>query len=238
MKEHPILFSADMVRAILDGRKTQTRRIVKPQPHDDPNPVRMMTGERRSIRVGRSEHVLSDDRMFLDGNADELNTLLATCPYGHPGDRLWVKETHRRVGWLVAYRADGGCGAWMDDGDGGRIWVKHGWINGLSNRDGEYWGEGAYGDSWKPPIHMPRWASRIDLEITDVRVQRVQDISEEDAISEGCEEDRYRSGHEPGTIETAVIAYQRLWDRINGKTFPWANNPWAWAVTFKRINQC
>jgi hypothetical protein len=154
-KERGILFSAPMVRAILEGRKTQTRRVVK-------NQVRR------------------------DGY---------TCPYGKPGDVLWVRET------------------WCGDR-----------FNGVGYRATD-----AQSGPWKPSIFMPRWASRITLEITDVQVERVHDINECDIVAEGIPfpTDRYVS------YEELLAAFRDLWDSINGKTYPWASNPWVWALTFK-----
>ena len=153
MKERPILFSAPMVMAILAGTKTQTRRVIKPQP-----------------------------------------SVAQNCPYGTPGDHLWVKETFWTGGDAVNYRADGEMPEYMRD---------------VSR--------------WKPSIFMPRKLSRITLEILDVRVERVQDISEEDAKDEGglYGAGSYRDG------------FAVLWDSINGKKHPWESNPWCWVLTFK-----
>ena len=183
MTERPILFSAAMVRALLDGTKTQTRRVVKPQPGDD---------ER-------------DDGY--------MNTIVDRCPF-QVGMNLWVREAFAlwREGWdrtgHVVYRAD------MRDKDGNdaKDWV------GLS--------------PWKPSIHMPRWASRITLELTDVRVQRVQEITENDAIAEGA-----RPDHMAPDARDHVAAFRALWDSINGgkRGFGWDANPWAWCLTFRRV---
>ena len=177
MKEHPILFSGPMVRAILEGRKTQTRRVMK---------------------LNMDGGVYSEPR----------------CPDGVPGDRLWVRETWADVRWMqepehfpngVSYRAD--CSA-----DSLKL-AEH------------------YGVRWKPSIHMPRWASRITLEVTEVRAQRLQDITEEDARAEGV------NCAVGGFITTnPVNAFHGLWDYINGKRAPWDSNPWVWAVTFRRVD--
>ncbi|MDV6347520.1 hypothetical protein R2083_08330 [Nitrosomonas sp. Is35] len=195
MKERPILFSAPMVHAILDGRKTQTRRICK--------------GQRELSNI----HDFQLDR----------------CPYGKPGDRLWVRETfapdfeHNRY----FYRAD--CD---DDGT-----VSH-----LINGSGLGGGVGnAQINKWKPSIHMPRWASRILLEVTNVRVERLNDISEDDCYAEGIEE---LDGHFDEAEYCAISkkigccigdskpTYVQLWESINGQE-SWSLNPWVWVVEFK-----
>jgi len=199
MKERPIIFSAPMVRALLDGRKTQTRRVVKPQPtHLNPAGV-----PRIAQSVGNSKVI--------------------ACPYGRPGDRLWVRETwcgevdchtsqliYNEDGntYKCLYRADGHHVV-LDDGDG---FTK-------TNKDG------SEASPWKPSIHMPRWASRITLEIVSVRVDRLQDISEADAQAEGVYTD-------PAC--PAYDAYAALWDQINGAG-SWDLNPLVWVIEFKKV---
>ena len=179
MKERPILFSGQMVRAILDGRKKQTRRVVK-----NPEYMGCLTGD--CPHDTRSECIA------------EITVFGATkCPYGIEMDRLWVRETFAapwgRSG--VFYRADD---------------------------------KKEYDGNWRPSIFMPRWASRITLEITEVRVERLQDISEEDAESEGT---KYPAG---GPTSCYRMGYSWLWESINGKG-SWDENPWVWCITFKRI---
>lgn len=178
-KDRPILFSAPMVRAILAGTKTQTRRVAKPQ---------------RKTGLGD-----------LDALAQHQYGL---CPYGKPGDRLWVRETFRGP---------------LDDGSFGY----------RATHDGPFtW----HSYTWKPSIHMPRAASRITLEITDVRVERLQDISEEDAIAEGIEllNGRYTFNGGLHESRTAVESYQALWEQLNGSESWWAN-PFVWVISFRRI---
>ena len=164
MKERPILFSAPMVRPILEGRKTQTRRIVKPQPTE----------------------------------AQSYTELLKNNPYGQPGNRLWVKETFAvDIGAEpetppYAYRAD-------------------------RERPG----------NWKPSIFMPRWASRITLEIVSVRVERLTKISVKDCLAEGIQ----LAGRDTGDVRAA---YKRLWNSINGAG-SWDANPYVWVITFNRL---
>jgi len=188
MKEHPILFSGPMVRAILDGRKTQTRRVVNPQP--------------KVVHDFYPDGTLETERLFRNGGR-------IRCPYGVRGDRLWVRETWADVSALrfaqhdfpngVSYKAD--CNA-----DSLEL-AKH------------------YGARWTPSIHMPRWASRITLEVVDLAVQPLQTISKQDAIAEGVSE----------WEDDPKGAFRALWDSINADRAPWDSNPWVWAVTFRRV---
>jgi hypothetical protein len=205
--ERPILFSALMVRAILDGRKTQTRRVMKPQP---------ITGKDSFggyMKLKGYEADYPDDMAWLIEKA---------CPYGQAGDRLWVRETWTDKGVMdgqYAYRADGEPPPWIATEESFR---------------------------WRSSIHMPKTASRITLKITDVRVQRLQEISEEDARAEGIE--RYAEGHgfvsetevamDPGWSNFARYrtGFSVLWDEINGPG-SWEVNPWVWAISFQRIHQ-
>lgn len=203
VKERPILFSGPMVRAILEGRKTQTRRIMKQQPQ-------LVVGDGNKITGAQWWYDKGD---FALNRKTVVNFL---CPYGLVGDRLWVRETFsdlRGMGFDMpfAYRADSlkdyGSGL-QEDGDSKRCRLD-------------------YGVKWTPSIHMPRVASRIALEITAVRVERLQDISEEDAKAEGIE----RRALDPWNR----TAFMRLWQGINGPE-SWANNPWVWVVEFRKCS--
>lgn len=199
MGEKPILFSAPMVRAILAGQKTQTRRVVKP-PY-----ASFARRPEFNIELSSRRHVWL---AYKAGEPGDWKWI--PCPYGQPGDRLWVRETfahiyrHNKPAPVerksddVIYRADGhGIDAY------------------------------AFG-RWCPSIHMPRWASRITLEITSVRVERLQAISASDAIAEGIP----AGGPEnPDGIE--VREFRALWESINGAD-SWAANPWVWVVEFRR----
>ena len=197
MKERPILFSAPMVRAILDGSKTKTRRVVKPIPQ-------MVTDKNIATWDGDAAALM---RLF-----DQVGR---SCPYGHSGERLWVRES-----WRVA--------ACYDDKSGTEL------TSILSARNVQY--EVAadrflHGDAvgrLRPSIHMPRWASRIDLEITGVRVERLQDISEQDAEAEGVR----NSLHIPSG-RFARENFEHLWWTIHGDD-SWEANPWVWVIEFKR----
>lgn len=190
MKERPILFSAPMVRALLAGTKTQTRRVVKPQPH---------AGVRRSPFVKSG---------LEDGHGREIKN-----PYGQPGDRLWVRETFTR------HEDESGFGS-------GRT---------LYRADMEGY-EAPW--AWTPSIFMPRWASRITLEVIGVRVERLQDISEEDARAEGIYEVWPGRWHWMDVafcdFQTARDAYRALFESINGPG-SWEPDPWVLVVEFKPI---
>ncbi|MCZ2075333.1 MAG: hypothetical protein LC130_10090 [Bryobacterales bacterium] len=238
MTERPILFSGPMVRAILRNEKTQTRRVVKP--------VRGF--ERHNIC--RPDMAADPWAVWWHGDETDRVGCLQECHYGKPGDHLWVREKwaspdeDKSKPGRVAYDADGLCGCWIGSGED-RDFIAHGRILGASGyhecfpengsttfglgkysdiRSGEY---PSYRYGWRPSIFMPRWASRTTLEITDVRVERVQDISEEDAWAEGV---RPESGF-------AIAAYTKLWDKINAKRgYGWDLNPWVWVLEFKRLN--
>lgn len=194
IKERPILFSGAMVRAILDGQKTQTRRVAKE----------------------------------FDGlNVDKVLARFPNqrgCPYGEPGDRLWVRET-----WYCDdYRVQRGPYLQPEDLDVEDA-REHGTLvyaaDGLAPYEAEQ-------PVWRPSIHMPRWASRITLEITGVRVERLNDCSEADAEAEGIA--FLREVPDVDETLTARQLYECLWDSINGAG-AWEANPWVWVVEFKRV---
>lgn len=232
VKERPILFSAPMVRALLDGRKTQTRRVVKPQPYIDARGnVCVADPKRGEVMYGQHP----------DGSPQWENFAHWRCPYGVPGDRLWVKETLRRSPHVWTYAADGAEVGWPARG-----------TLAFKARD------------VVTAIHCSREASRITLEITRVRVERLNDCSEADALAEGiyrvdpdandlangCTPDDFVF-MAPGTRQgwgmtkaerdreqwapTAQSAYGLLWTHINGPD-SWAANPWVWVVEFRRVD--
>lgn len=205
MKYRPIIYNAESVRAILDGRMTQTRRVIKPQPKTPTH------GTYPDPYNGGPEWAfwLPDNRMT------EPRTW--RCPYGQPGDRLWVRETWARDGFVICYRADG-------------TWVPRTHDRPTVPR-------------WRSAIHMPRWASRLTLEVTDVRVERVQDISEWDCQHEGIWKDILCSANDYPWIMgdkrylVAQGAFRALWDSINAKRgFGWDVNPWVWVLTFRMVD--
>ncbi len=199
MKERPILFSGPMVRALLDGTKTQTRRILKLKPGFD-------VEERDDGTLWPwAEHPDCDDDVWMP------------CPQGEIGDQLWVRET-----WAYGIHAM----AAERDEDGPFVYAADGTT------------QGRLCDRWTPSIHMPRWASRILLDIKAVRVERLQDISEADAIAEGIEKTAngfwslYGTADVDGTYSPRS-SYRALWESISGPG-SWDANPWVWVVEFQR----
>lgn len=212
--ERPILFNGAMVRAILEGRKTQTRRVVKPQPAG------------KYLKSALDAEWLS--KPFGGLVLPMIKDLPIECPYGQPGDRLWVRETFAIVP-RTAYRCSEGVQQSLSpDNDHDAAIYREGWSRSRS------------GILWRPSIHMPRWASRILLEITAVRVERLQDISEADARAEGISDGGCLNCGEPepcGCEEPAADArdaFCRLWQSINGEQ-SWHENPWVWVIEFKRV---
>ena len=195
--EHPILFSTDMVKAILEGRKTQTRRVNKLEGLDGDSP-------------------------YYETREGDLVPINDMCPYGQVGDSLWVRETWGSLGWhqgdeIPIHKI----------GDDDVIYLQEiiekcpdfQWMG--DDEDIEYREDGREKTHWKPSIFLPRKYSRITLEITEIRVQRLQEISPNDCRDEGVEPFLY------------TINYRKLWDSINGKKYPWESNPWVWAISFK-----
>lgn len=206
MKERPILFSGAMVRAILDGRKTQTRRVFF---------IRGVDGSKYAITSPNEEIV------EIDGTFHYLSTAAMSgpypCPYGQPGDRLWVREAFMLI----------------DNRDGGRhIKYKSGgpdFVFRAGNGDDDWRGA----SKWTPSIHMRREYSRILLEITNVRVERVQEISNNDCMAEGIAD--LSIPLRPG-LTMHRSSFADLWDSINAaRGYGWDVNPWVWVIEFRRI---
>ncbi|MEF2236643.1 hypothetical protein V3412_16585 [Pseudomonas aeruginosa] len=222
MKERPILFTGPMVRAILEGRKTVTRRVVKPQPDFlgsmvDPNTPF------KTLDAGLHARI--------------------TCPYGEPGDRLWVRET-----WHVGKPHDKTAPAdilapLLAEGRGITVlYTAGGWQSvGPAGREEPIYPDDQPLPDWagkgRPSIHMPRWACRILLEITAVRVERLQDISKEQAKAEGVRDAGEGSFDVEDSKHFAADpreSFASLWSSINGES-SWDANPWVWVVEFKRV---
>lgn len=218
MKACPILFSTPMIQALLDGRKTQTRRVIT-------------QAEKLSYVVDCGDGVYGDE----EGAAH------FKCPYGKPGDLLWVRET-----WVRGHEYDesdmpkvGAVDEYID-----KIWYR-------ASSPELWWDNEGVADHnnppWKPSIHMPRAASRLTLEITDIRVERLQDISQEDALAEGIrpmnttifnthsmtipQAFNYPNHNGFGWCRDAVDSFQTLWQSINGEE-SWQANPWVWVIEF------
>jgi hypothetical protein len=232
MRERPILFSSEMVCAILDGRKTMTRRVVKNQP--GPTTVgytELCSGHFNPVRSLRAfgGDIGNDDHKRALGEiwADEKNKTL-TCPCGQPGDLLWVKET-----WVP----DPPINGWPGDIEWNGCGRPIAGVPKLYQHP-EFCIYKASWDSidlsWRSPIFMPRWASRLTLEITAVRVERVQDISEEDAKAEGIQPSGEHQTLCPGRSYRNEFAV--LWNTLNAKRgYGWDANPWVWVISFKRV---
>lgn len=211
MTERPIIFSGPMVRAILDGRKHQTRRVVTGPWRDKPLPEFRggIGGINNPEEWGWENGETGRHIGFVD---DPINEATLPCPYGWPGDRLWVRETFYSTHKTpcsenrIYYRAN--CDALAEE---------------------------MLSVSWTPSIHMPKWAARIWLEVTGVRVERLQDISCADAIAEGI-----RPAANSMTIDCDTPdprqGFKHLWDSLNAKRAPWASNPWVWIIEFRRVN--
>ncbi|EAA8413130.1 hypothetical protein EA632_22995 [Salmonella enterica] len=215
MKERGMIFNAEMVRAILDGRKTQTRRIMAIQPEHSELGLRRVIDSKNGRDNGKYFWSQSDARGL------KMRSKVFGCPYGEVGDRIWVRETYQGPLFdyehmesyledsskfykpeFCVYRADGKPAPEFYDAD-----------------DNLHCG-------WRPSIHMPRWASRLTLEITGVRVERLNSITESDAEAEGVTD--------TGFGDLLVDGYRYLWKSIYGEE-SWAANPWVWVIEFKRV---
>lgn len=206
IKDRPILFNGPMVRAILEGRKSQTRRVAKPIKHPDWG------------------NLYTPGALIIEKESDDV--IKRSCPYGSSGDRLWVRETfigplfpsdlpedHLSSKYLTPeychYKASGDSCEYVDMDDN-------------------------IAQKWTPSIHMPRWASRILLEITNIRIERLDNISEDDAVAEGAARTDELNGC-ADDIDSARHAYKLIWESINGKG-SWDTNPFVWVIGFKVVN--
>ncbi len=213
MKEYPIIFSTELIPKILSGSKTQTRRVIK-----------VDSSVWHYIGIdddGKGNSIYCFDR---GTGSDMRDVKRLKCPYGQAGSRLWCRETWAtdKLSDYLPPRLLGGAATlplwYLADSDQHSI-IQQG--------------------KWRPSIFMPRWASRITLEITEVRVERVTEISEEDAFAEGvdkCEGLRiYPDTKEYEKVNDYRMGFTNLWDSLNAKKYPWSSNPWVWCLSFRRI---
>ncbi|EOH5217626.1 TPA: hypothetical protein ACOWTZ_004830 [Klebsiella pneumoniae] len=210
ISERGMIFNAEMVRALLDGRKTQTRRPIKWK-------------QTRFTEIGERE---DGSKWLWSDDAEHACDFWHPCPFGAVGDRIWVRET-----FCTVDDTQYGGGKWVDYRATPKFEASHpaGWD--CAPNDAEAL-------KWRPSIHMPRWASRILLEITDVRVERLNAISQEDAQAEGMELTGWRPTYSDpdsgGEVLTPYDNFAQLWESIYGEE-SWKANPWVWVIEFKRV---
>lgn len=243
MNEKPILFSDNMVRAVLNGRKTQTRRVIRLHP-------------RSHIYDGKVENsdaifrITSEDK--VSGKCKMIDNYRIPCPHGGIGDRLWVRETWKISSHMEGepvefqYRSDGTI---LEENSDFTDCLKYeDWYDKMCERSTHeleqlglepdewgmyYWKRGESPLKWIPSIFMPRWASRINLEITNIRVERVQEISIDDIYAEGCKSISCSDEDASELYEW----FSELWNSINKKRgYGWDDNPWVWVIEFKRTD--
>lgn len=229
MKETPILFTPDNIRLILGDLKDETRRFCQ-------WPL-----------MSKSDGVKK--RVWLHGDLSEVRKCLSErqrdpmrilCPWGQVGDRLWVREAwaiagDRLIDPCLNYKADGKQRPINKHKDGHDFWYPYGSKRPITSE--ELMKPDLRKLGWRSALFMPKWTARLWLEITKVKVERVQEISPQDARAEGVEPctNCVRLGR-LGNCQCHV-QYKKLWDSINGKRHPWASNPWVWALTFRRLNE-
>ena len=234
MSERPIPLDGPEVRGVLAGTKTQFRRVVK-----------LVGADVIEERVVGSGEATSEEPWPFSAtwsHGDDGSPWYA-CPFGAPGDRLWVRET-----WAAHWMYDDVPPTEARSGredlrDTDNLWFSAGALEDAigTTTSGRERCPASLRGKWRPSIHMPRWASRITLEVTGVRVERLQAISATDAISEGIERDGrlwkgYRPERGPAWRQhmSPVRSFESLWESINGED-SWALNPWVWVVEFKRV---
>jgi hypothetical protein len=233
VKEHPTLFNGPMVRALLAGTKTQTRRVVTARNSLVDGEAGFPWGELdfTDAFVDAGPSPAGNPGPYLKVARPSYETRHRIYSRVQPGDRLWVRETFY-CDHAFARKAGSAeeVSEWLEMTYYGADYLtQRDWAN------ADEWAEGV--PPWRPSIHMPRWASRITLEVTDVRVERLQEISEDDARAEGVEANPYVMAD--GSIDeamsiTASVNFAALWDSING-WLSWQTNPWVWVVSFKRV---
>lgn len=231
MRERPILFSGPLVRAILEGRKTRTRRVYTPR---RPEPWEIM-----------GELTCGADWPHLQDEYGDFHP--RTSPYGAPGDRLWVRETWAPAhGSISPEYGEHSIFEWdpdehgelTKDANGLELYYR---ADGEDDLPAEFSMPSGSEIRWRPSIHMPRWASRLTLEVVGVRIERLQDISEDDIRAEGVSIDlaSERTGIPWSSIPTLRDAWRLGWDSLAGLRpgTAWADNPWVWVVEFRRLDQ-
>lgn len=213
LKERGMIFNAEMVRAILDGRKTQTRRVMAVQPEHSNLGLRRVVDSKNGVDNGKYFWSQSDATGW------KARSKLFKCPFGMVGERIWVRETFN--------------GFWLDDDVIQEIKDGISSAAELCDYRADYPDASRPAEGWTPSIHMPRWASRITLEITGVRVERLNSMTEHDALAEGCP-----GGHDsiPGYMYSATPHehFHHIWTSIYGED-SWQSNPWVWVIEFKRV---
>ena len=222
MKQIPILFSTEMVQAILAGRKTQTRRVIKNQPELDTEKYGAAT-----TKDGTQEWII--------GNPESTTVDVIKCPYGQVGDLLWVRESCL---WVSLDHAPD----LLEGNRDGSQWVYKASVH----EDFIKYAKEQYGYKWRPSIHMPKYAARIWLKIKAIRIERLQDISEDAAIEEGIEEihpapfviryKNYLDTKNQAILKDPKLSFRTLWESINGVD-AWHANPWVWVIEFERIEK-
>ena len=250
MKWHPILMSDESMRAILAGRKTQTRRV-----------IRDVTSRATQVSQGATPGIWAITYPATDLYPECV--MYRRCPYGVVGDRLWVKEGWRVDMWgecgdefQFQYRADGALSAWLSDPDPEyhanelslRLWeqssIDAAKAGMKADDEGNYhWEPGQGPCRWRSPIFMPRWASRLSLENTEIRAQQIQDITGEDAEAEGVDVVGSMPLIPSPDLDIDALAtmvgrrlYAPLWDSLNAKRgYPWVANDWVRAITFEVV---
>jgi hypothetical protein len=222
VKETPLLFQPDMVRATLEDRKNQTRRT---------RGLEKINADKGAWRYDgvniNGDHLFFNVHAAISGHDPQDCALIIKCPYGKAGDLLWGRETWRVVEREpdmvdgILYAADKTFIPIENTPEAAGRWV-------IANNNGKH------GDHWRPSIFLPRWASRITLEITDVRVERLQDITQEDIAAEGFR--AYTPEASPQLHGIAREQFAEGWNKINAKRgYSWDSNPWVWVISFKRI---